>query len=176
MVSTLHHEILTTMRIAKMILKLTLVKESNFIDSGGNSAINNSGCNGLYVHNINKCIRLLATSVAISTSRAPTATPRPNVPDSSPTTSVVNTVVSESKVTVARRGGVGYFNYDLNDNRYGPHRWGGVSNNPEYARYQGERFIHSENLHHVQYLCTFLKSCYSKTYDSKSSLIHLSAP
>ena len=46
-------------------------------------------------------------------------------------------ILTEAIVTTATRGGVGYFNYNMNDNKYGPRRgWGNVRLNPEHLRYQ----------------------------------------
>lgn len=37
----------------------------------------------------------------------------------------------------AQRGGIGYFNYNINDNNFGPNTgWGKVKENPEHLRYQ----------------------------------------
>ena len=114
--------------------------DTNFVDGGGNSAINNSDCNGIFVQNGSRCIGFLASSRIISP-QAPTVAPQQNslqgsynIEDNNKGSEEIKSPLVPTE-TLAPREGVGYFNYNMNDNRYGPSGWGSVRNNPEYMRY-----------------------------------------
>lgn len=131
------------MFLNNIFYKLIIIAvDSNFVDGGGNEAYNNDKCNGVFVENGQQCIEFVgtSTSTSIGTNPAPTSQPSlPNFPKETGGNESDNSEVKDfepvSTVTVAPRGGVGYFNYNTNDKRYGPKRWGNVKNNPEYKRY-----------------------------------------
>ncbi len=53
-----------------------------------------------------------------------------------PTLPATSTAPTPITKTAARGESQGYFNYNINDNKYGPNGWGEVSDNPEFKRYE----------------------------------------
>lgn len=89
---------------------------------GGNLAYDNGVCNGIFIdRGGSRCVSF--KNGTGSSTLIPS--PKPSQPPAS------------FASTIAVRGGVGYFNYDINDEEYGPiNGWGKVENNAEFKRYQ----------------------------------------
>ena len=87
--------------------------DATYNDLGGNIAENNGKCNGIFVERQNgKCIKL---NYDLPSLPAPT---QPAIPTNAP------------------RGGLGYFNYDKEDDEYGPNGWGDVKYSTDFIRYK----------------------------------------
>ena len=96
---------------------------SNIQDQGGNILKDNSGCgccDGALIQREGDRCHLL--NIRVPTVSHPTPAPFGNP----------QTIIGRP----APRGGTGYLNYDISDEKYGPKAWEEVSNNPEYFRYK----------------------------------------
>ena len=98
--------------------------ENLFGDLGGNVAKGNTFCNGIWIdRGGSRCIAFFDRIATASTTSAPSGTP-------TSTYTIIHPHVQEQ----SPRGGVGYYNYDINDNLFGPHNWGEVEESFEYKR------------------------------------------
>lgn len=93
--------------------------ERTVFDLGQNTAIDNSVCNGILIQREkNACLPFKSDS---KQTEAPSLLPSDNP--------IISVNLNKKRETV------GYFNYDPNDEAYGPLHWGSVQNNSEYRRY-----------------------------------------
>ena len=121
----LHGELLSILHsLCEMNVELnlcsSLIKIDGFYkDLGGNLAESNYDCNGLWIERGgSKCV---VFQLILRPSHLPSSMP------------------STPKITTsAPRGGVGYYNYDINDDEYGPKSggWGDVKDSYEFQRYK----------------------------------------
>lgn len=115
--------LLLVLLIDSLFLFITYI-DSSYNDLGQNVARDNAVCNGLWIDGRGRCY-------AFQSSSNPSPASEPvNIPTA--------TTSSTTIITTAPRGGVGYFNYDIDDNKYGPNNdgWGNVRDNPEHLRYE----------------------------------------
>jgi len=105
--------------------------ENDIVDLGNNIFLQNkdcSCCDGATIQRENRrCIVMNNPSSNQPPQQIPTA---PSPPTSKPVQSPIQPLNFN-----APRGGIGYFNYNSADSRYGPNSWGTVVNNPEHLRY-----------------------------------------
>jgi len=114
-----------------------LFHENDLVDLGDNVFLRNRDCSccaGAAIQRENRrCILMNnPASDQLANTQSPTASPIENrVP-----VSTFN----------APRGGIGYFNYNPADSRYGPNNWRDVTNNPEFLRYKELEGTHQRSL------------------------------
>jgi hypothetical protein len=111
--------------------------ENDVVDLGDNTFLRNkdcSCCNGATIQRENRrCIVMNnPASEQFSITQSPTSAP-------------VELPILPPEFN-APRGGIGYFNYNDADSRYGPNNWRDVVNNPEHLRYKELEGTHQRSL------------------------------